>query len=160
PWTGVDSLLCGILMSEGLNHGLYQTELIREKIITRLGPELSADLYPNSSWRDHAPGVEQQGAVLKQTSIQDLDSQQPSDDSDFFAARVPSTPLRPEHALVPGSNNWVIAGRRTVTGKPLLSNDMHLGLRIPNTWYEAHLEVRPQGGEPAFDVVGFTLPGL
>ena len=37
PWTGVDSLLCGILMSEGLNHGLYQTELTREKIIARLG---------------------------------------------------------------------------------------------------------------------------
>ena len=121
-------------------------------------PELSADLYPNFSWRDHAPGVEQQVAAPQQTSFLNFHSRPPGDD--FIAALIPAPPLRPDDALVPGSNNWVVSGRHTVTGKPLLSNDMHLGLRIPNTWYEAHLEVRAQGGEAVFDVVGFTLPGL
>src|SRR4029077_10937940 len=61
---------------------------------------------------------------------------------------------------LPGSNNWVVSGMHTVTGKPMLSNDMHMGLRIPNTWYEAHVEIQSQGSELKFDVVGFTLPGL
>ena len=38
-----------------------------------------------------------------------------------------------------GSNNWVVSGAHTVSGKPLLSNDMHLGHQMPNLWYEAHL---------------------
>ncbi len=38
-----------------------------------------------------------------------------------------------------GSNNWVIAGTHTASGKPLLSNDMHLTLREPDTWYMADL---------------------
>jgi penicillin amidase len=58
-----------------------------------------------------------------------------------------SDPLRP------GSNNWVISGAHTESGRPLLSNDMHLPHRIPNTWYEAHLVC----GD--FDVAGVTLPG-
>ena len=40
----------------------------------------------------------------------------------------------------PGSNNWVIAGARTLSGKPLLANDMHLPQSVPGIWYEAHLE--------------------
>ena len=53
-----------------------------------------------------------------------------------------------------GSNNWVVAGTHTVSGKPLLSNDMHLGHQMPNLWYEAHLRCQD------FDVAGVTLPGL
>ena len=54
----------------------------------------------------------------------------------------------------PGSNNWVIAGSHTATGKPLLSNDMHLTLREPDTWYMADLRA------PGFHAAGVTLPGL
>jgi penicillin G amidase len=158
PWTGVDSLLCGILMSEGLNHGLYETKLVREKILARLGPQLAADLYPNSSWRDHAPGIDAQAAAPKQTGFSQPDGR-PRDD-DFVSTRGAEFRLPPDDALVPGSNNWVVSGTHTLTGKPLLSNDMHLGLRIPNTWYEAQLEIRAQAGQPGFDVAGFTLPGL
>ncbi|NOZ75735.1 MAG: penicillin acylase family protein, partial [FCB group bacterium] len=53
-----------------------------------------------------------------------------------------------------GSNNWVIAGSRTATGKPLLANDPHLGFTQPAKWYEIHLK----GGR--FDVSGVCLPGL
>ena len=50
-----------------------------------------------------------------------------------------------------GSNDWVISGAHTESGRPLLSNDMHLPLRIPNTWYEAHLTLRRlrRGGSDA-----------
>ena len=52
------------------------------------------------------------------------------------------------------SNNWVIAGRLTASGKPLLANDPHLVLRLPSTWYLARLE---------FDgrvLAGATAPGV
>jgi penicillin amidase len=53
-----------------------------------------------------------------------------------------------------GSNNWVVSGARSETGKPLLANDPHLGLQAPALWYLAHIAT-PQG-----NLVGGTLPGL
>jgi penicillin amidase len=59
-----------------------------------------------------------------------------------------------------GSNNWVIAGSHTASGKPLLSNDMHLGLTEPNIWYMADLKVKVSNGAPGFHATGVTLPGM
>ncbi len=53
-----------------------------------------------------------------------------------------------------GSNNWVVHGSRTRTGKPMLANDPHLGFALPSVWYEMHL----QAGD--FEVIGQTLPGV
>ncbi len=64
-----------------------------------------------------------------------------------------------------GSNNWVVPGSRTVSGKPLLANDPHLALSSPAIWYFARLK-SPAGElpgghrHPALDVIGATLPGL
>ena len=59
-----------------------------------------------------------------------------------------------------GSNNWVIPGNRTVSGKPLLANDPHLALSNPAIWYFAHLQAPAQGEQAALDVIGATLPGM
>jgi penicillin amidase len=56
------------------------------------------------------------------------------------------------------SNNWVVAGARTKSGKPLLANDPHLRLGAPATWYLAHLALE-QGGSTA-NVAGASLPGV
>jgi penicillin amidase len=56
--------------------------------------------------------------------------------------------------FVGGSNNWVISGSRSITGKPLLANDPHLAGQTPAVWYLAHVS----GG--ALDVIGATLPGV
>jgi penicillin G amidase len=65
-----------------------------------------------------------------------------------------------------GSNNWVISGRLTTDGAPLLANDMHLTVRVPNTWYRASLEWplddargRPDPSGP-LRLIGITLPGV
>ena len=55
-----------------------------------------------------------------------------------------------------GSNNWAIAGTRTADGRALIANDMHLRLRVPNTWYRARLVVAKE----RLDVSGVTLPGV
>jgi penicillin amidase len=52
-----------------------------------------------------------------------------------------------------GSNNWVVDGTLTATGKPLLANDPHLATHVPSLWYLAHMTA----GD--FDVIGATLPG-
>ena len=53
-----------------------------------------------------------------------------------------------------GSNNWVVAGSHTASGKPLLANDPHLGLGAPAVWYFARIQ------SPDFDTMGATLPGF
>ncbi len=53
-----------------------------------------------------------------------------------------------------GSNNWVVSGKRTVSGKPMLANDPHLGLTTPSVWYFAGLQA------PGLKVMGATLPGV
>ena len=59
-----------------------------------------------------------------------------------------------------GSNNWVLAGSRTESGKPLLANDPHLGLGAPAIWYFARLQAPAAPGGRPMDVIGATLPGL
>ena len=60
-----------------------------------------------------------------------------------------------------GSNNWAVSGRLTSDGRAFLANDMHLSIRVPNTWYRAALEW-PDTGEPdgRHVVAGVTLPGV
>lgn len=189
-WTIEDSLLVGLSMTEFLNHYTYKHVLQREKVLAKLGPELTADLYVNSSWRDHPPGSEGQSIENDTPAGESPDEEQeapagkrakpgpvkPKQRSaleglpDFAQVQtallsmlrgreaVPSPEafrtIAAEGNLRPGSNNWVVSGAHTMTGKPLLSNDMHLELRMPNTWYETHLTA----GD--YDVVGVTLPGV
>ncbi len=57
------------------------------------------------------------------------------------------------------SNNWVVAGSRTRSGKPLLANDPHLRLTAPSVWYLAHLALeRP--GAPVLNIAGASLAGV
>jgi penicillin amidase len=69
-WTVEDSVLVGLSMTEFLNHGYYREELLKDKVLAKLGPELTGELFVNSSWRDHPPGAE--GASLENTSPADL----------------------------------------------------------------------------------------
>ena len=55
PWQVEDSLLLGARMVQDLNHGTYKSALVREKILARLGPDLTNDLFVNTSWRDRPP---------------------------------------------------------------------------------------------------------
>jgi penicillin G amidase len=172
-WTIEDSMLVGLSMTEFLNHGYFKEELLKEKVLAKLGPELTSELFVNSSWRDHPPGSE--GKSIESEPANELTpdeeestppgkngvkpppgkaAAQPVKHSSLLPFAEPSLTSAPDARFHPGSNNWVVSGAHTVTGKPLLSNDMHLDLRLPNTWYEAHLIC----GD--FDVVGVTLPGM
>jgi len=57
----------------------------------------------------------------------------------------------------PGSNNWAISGKISSTGSAIVANDMHLGIRVPNTWFRARFEYLQNNEQ--IHVTGATLPG-
>lgn len=164
PWTPRDSILVSLAMFQDLTDA-YQQKLDREALTARLAPDLVADLYPVGSWRDHPPTQPPIDLTIEGPAIEDvpLDESQsklslPEMKPDILA-EVQSI-IRPDcPECIPGSNNWVVAGSRTASGKPLLSNDMHLSHSIPGIWYEASLEAPMPNAEP-LSVAGVTLPGL
>ncbi len=149
-WTVEDSMLAGLIFHQMLTLRHAQTLLDREKVIQHVGLELAADLFPVSSWRDRIPGSPRSAPEVESNHMGNRAHSVPTATS--MAAFSP--PAEEDAELVPGSNNWVVSGAHTASGKPLLSNDMHLPHRIPNTWYEVHLSAAD------FDVAGFTAPGL
>src|SRR3954462_8789259 len=149
PWRVEDSFLIGANMMRALNHGTANDERIRELITAKLGPELTSELYPQPSGRDHPP-TEPVRASNRKTKQQEAPSE---DDSDFSPDSQISDNVQEEP--VPGSNNWVVSGAHTASGKPLLSNDMLLDYGVPGIWYEVQLEVPSK----KFNVAGVSLPG-
>ena len=82
--------------------------------------------------------------LIKRSMLADADAQKVNF---LFASRSGNEPL-------PGSNAWALAGSRTASGKPILSNDMHLEYSMPGIWYMTHLNA------PGLDVSGVALPGV
>jgi len=152
PWTAVDSMMVGINISGNLNTQ-YPLELAREALIKDLPAELIADLYPNSSWRDRPPSA----LPRQEQHLPDAPPEgAPGPDDDAHSQLWPGgfSPAAACEACVPGSNNWVVSGAHTTTGKPLVANDMHLSHSIPNVWYEVHVKA------PGYNVAGVSFPGL
>jgi penicillin amidase len=79
--------------------------------------------------------------------------------ADVYSIRdiVEESPPANERGRPPfdGSNNWAVGGELTSTGRALVSNDMHLGLSVPNIYYQARLIV---DAEQQLDIMGVTLP--
>jgi len=155
PWQVEDSIVIANQMVKDLNYHYFYDALAHEKILAKLGPELTADLYVNRSWHDRPPTVMRDDLAEPQAKADsDDDDDDDDDDGPDNSVTQGSAPNALGELPVNGSNDWVVSGPHTVTGKPLLSNDMHLGHQMPNLWYEAHLH------SGAIDVVGVTLPGM
>jgi penicillin amidase len=162
PWSPRDSLLIELVMTEDLSTEFPQ-KMNRETLSAHLPASLLADLYPVGSWRDRPP---MQGPV-DLTAPTDSIEQIPLDNTQSLNRSPSATPeelLKTFAALSnhcescrSGSNNWAIAGNRSASGAPLVSNDMHLSLSMPDIWYEAALHAT---GSTPLDVTGFTLPGM
>ena len=171
PWSGVDSVSVALMMVQMLDTH-WPDKLSRERIAaklsnTGLGEKLEADLYPVGSWRDRPPtGIDvdlTQPQPAPSKSDEEDDEDEPSSAKAMPAtlpAQVDTRALLAAMGLpdcdgcAAGSNNWVVAGKHTASGKPLLSNDMHLSLTEPNIWFMADLKA------PGFHAAGVTLPGL
>src|SRR6059058_4113522 len=149
-WTAEDSMLISALMIKDLNHYPYKDALAREKILAKLGPELTTDLFVNTSWHDRPPTASRP-TLGNQKNDDEEEEEIETEKGISITWRTPA--FDSDSRLLLGSNNWVVAGAHTVSGKPLLSNDPHLGHQMPSLWYEAHLK------SPDVDVAGVALPG-
>ena len=155
-WKPEDSLVIANEMVKDLNYHYFYYALAREKILTKLGPDLTADLYVNRSWHDRPPTVMREDLNPPENAGDSDDEDNEDSPDNSVTQKVPASleNAATEGLPVNGSNDWVVSGTHTVTGKPLLSNDMHLGHQMPNLWYEAHLHAGN------LDVAGVTLPGM
>ena len=170
PWTPRDSLLVSLAMWQDLSTE-FPRKMDREGLSAHLPAALLPDLYPVGSWRDQPPAAQDRD-ITAPHEVEQI----PLDPSQAGLQRTPAHGpsvkdlLAVSEALVggercegcrSGSNNWAVSGAHTASGGPLLSNDMHLSLAIPDIWYEASLHADLSGDLPAgrLDVTGFTLPG-
>lgn len=155
PWQPVDTALITLGMVQMLDQR-WDERFSRERITARLGPTLTNQLYPTGSWRDHPPTQAPPDLSSPENFIPDvpLDETQVSVHDLLHLHQL----LEPARAgcegCAPGSNEWVVSGAHTASGKPILSNDMHLGHQIPGVWYEFDLEA------PGFHAAGVTVPGV
>ena len=166
-WSPRDSLLATLAMFEDLTNA-FPAKLARESLVARLPAdsrtELEQDLYPVGSWRDHPPALQMPDLTVEGPPIQDV----PLDESQWAQSMPTADGLRTDLSslfagslgLMPGSNNWVVSGAHTASGKPLLSNDMHLAHTIPGIWYEADLEAQSATAAEPFHAAGVSLPGV
>jgi penicillin G amidase len=167
-WTPRDSILVELSMFQELTNG-FPEKLGHEALAAQLPPELVADLYPIGSWRDHPPGQPIPDVTAPQQNIPDIPLDESQSKLSRPAAMSPANLLALRQTLaifqnlcdtcVAGSNGWAVSGERTASGKPMLSNDMHLALSLPGTWYEADLQAENPAPIAPFHVAGITLPG-
>jgi penicillin G amidase len=156
PWTGPDVLAWVKMMAWDLSKN-YSFELLRHDLITLLGRNRAAALFPPYrekgltilSREDLGTQPEKLAATEEKPSAASVSSAVESLWSSAFASSF----NLPFLGSALGSNNWVVDGTMTASGKPLLANDPHLDGQIPSLWYLAHLSA----GD--FDVIGATLPG-
>ncbi|TLS38988.1 penicillin acylase family protein [Pseudalkalibacillus caeni] len=131
-WTSIDSLTIGKYMAFDLG-GHWEGQAFRYYLLQNFTEEEALDLFP--SYPEDGSKVLQ---ALRET---------PLDLSDRFASAVVPNAFN-------GSNNWVVSGKKTESGKPYLADDPHLGLATPAIWYETHLN------SPDFKVNGVIFAGI
>src|SRR5438874_4864570 len=134
PWRPADSLVWGKLM-DLLLAGNYRGELARARLARTLSAEELAFLYPE--YPDDAPTtLAALAAIYRRLPLDRL-----------YSALPPA--VGPIYA----SNNWVVDGAHSTSGKPLVANDPHLPFGAPGFWYLARLKT------PEREIAGGTVPG-
>ncbi|MDH3434752.1 MAG: penicillin acylase family protein, partial [Gammaproteobacteria bacterium] len=147
PWTPADSLLVVYTMFTQLNDSRAIRDVQRGLAHRVLPHEAYAWMYPQGTNWD-APLMGDARPVASPPAAEILSIRHVRDTA------PPSQEIG--KPMLNGSNNWVVSGDLTKSGRAIVSNDMHLGLQAPNIYYQARLVV---DGEAPRDVTGVTLPG-
>lgn len=153
PWQAADTALTSFAMYFDLQDAANSRELALWRLKPHLPPALYALLTREGTrWDAPLMGTVRGDAVLP--TAQEVD--------------LRTLPMPEEHRtgstgedIVPGSNNFAVAGARTADGRAIVADDMHLGLRVPALWFRARLRYPdPKAPGGRVDVTGFSLPGL
>ncbi|MEV8526698.1 MULTISPECIES: penicillin acylase family protein [unclassified Streptomyces] len=174
-WSPVDSVAWLKAMAWDLR-GNMQDEIDRALMTSRLSSQQIKDLYPAYPSATHRPIVDE-GSYNKATGK--FDPQRPAAGGDGASAtaqgalqgmqsqlsslsdtldKIPAL-LGPSGSGI-GSNSWVVSGKYTTTGMPLLANDPHLAPMMPSLWYQMGLHCRTVSSKCNYDVAGYTFSGM
>ena len=136
PWQPEDVLgrMSGIIMTRN-----FQQEIARAQLVAELGVEKARLLSPTDPPRNYGPA--------KGLDLGGLDKKVLSG----YQAAIKPLPFKPPQSE---SNNWVVSGRRTASGQPMLASDPHRPLMAPSLRYMVHLRA------PGWDVIGAGEPAL
>jgi len=134
PWKPADTLVWGKLMGLQLSHN-YELEALRAQLRAKLGPEQASWLFP---------GMKPGDPITTEPRLTDSHASADSVEDTIGALLGMNRGA---------SNEWVVAGSRTVTGKPILANDPHLGLGAPILWYLVRIVT------PDDSLKGASVPG-
>src|SRR5438876_8395926 len=162
-WTPADSLAVGKLLAEYLSAS-WQLDLMRASM-ANLPKEKREALLPETSPLDvlvvgsDRASSKTADREMKQTLPDSLvpDKQVLAQLNDLIEnerrsfERLGLVATTPE--TIQASNNWVVSGKRTASGKPLLANDPHIPASAPGIWYQTELIA------PGIHVAGVTFPG-
>jgi len=172
PWTPVDSIVWGKVMMwdlsdqmEDLDYQAWKDALTPEQY-AELIPPYPFESMPTIVTADDLPINERAPLVALTANVRPSATSTVSLDSAAYqlAGNIqPGTRFAFGEGEGIGSNNWVVSGDLTTTGKPLLANDPHLGLQMPSIWYEVGLHCQPVTVECPFDVRGYAFvptPGV
>jgi penicillin amidase len=147
PWRAEDSILVALGMFQTLN-GQEQDERMVTVMEKALPKQLVAFLTPDTD-------------VYATVLLGGSDSHRPAQPIPVSAfAALGEQPIKlvkgsvDVNSSIAGSNNWVVAGKKTLDGRAIVANDMHLSLNAPNVWYRAELSYA------GHYLNGVTLPGL
>ncbi|MDP7593922.1 MAG: penicillin acylase family protein [Litorilituus sp.] len=155
-WSEEDSILTIFSMYIDLQYHDGQ----RERSLGLMNAILSADVYafldPKGSIWDAAIDGSQYSASPMPTSAwpnasASLRHVEATDHKNLYGLN------RYQADEFPGSNNWAVSGTISKTGSAIIANDMHLGIKVPNTWFRARFEY-PHNNQQ-ISITGVTLPG-
>lgn len=157
PWTPADSLIIVKLFFESLS-STWRLDVMRESLAD-LPAEKRAALMPEvssldvlvvgkDSPRSTASGVR----ASSEPRVSRAELRLVAKDEEVMSRSLARVGLHAE--ALAASNNWVVSGKHTASGKPLLANDPHLAASAPPIWYLVHLSA------PGVKVAGVTAPGL
>lgn len=154
PWTPADSLVIGKILADALSSTWRQDilkaslqSLPKEKFddLARIDTAYDVLMFGKDepkAGKKSAKTVVISNDLLAKVEREDAVRKESLSRVGFYAEDLAA------------SNNWVISGKRTADGKPLLANDPHLQATAPGIWYLSHLET------PTMRVAGVTFPGV
>jgi penicillin amidase len=167
PWAAEDSLLVVLSMFVTLQDpsGGYESMLATMRDV--LPPAMFELLAPRGTeWDSPIMGEPFATAEVPTSDVYNLRRKRngrPEIDlqhrRDIAAARTTPWASTADDAAL-GSNSWAVSRDLTSDGRALVANDMHLDIRVPNTWYRAVIEWRDDADSSQTRVLeGVTLPG-
>ena len=156
-WKPTDSIIIGAILADGLST-TWQTDLLKSSLQDLPKDKFNLMFAPDSRDDVLLFGKDVQSSKLK---IQNSKFKIQNSKIDTLDLITQAETIR-KNSLgrigiyaenLSASNNWVISGKRTADGKPILANDPHLQAAQPPIWYMVNLSA------PNLHVAGVTIPG-